>query len=55
MADRISKMSFAEANAAIDEQRIVMIARLVRHCHRRCVGKLIAGAHDEVFECIFWN
>src|SRR3989304_8653365 len=47
-------MRFTEANPAIDEKRVIMVAGLIRHGHGRCVSKLIAGANDKILKRIPW-
>src|SRR3990172_4666274 len=47
-------MRFTEADPAIDEERVIMVAGLIRHGHRRCVSKLIAGANDKILKRIPW-
>src|SRR2546426_3166917 len=48
--DRVGQMRLAESHAAVDEQRIVVIARLGRDGLARRVCELVRGADDEVRE-----
>ena len=45
MADGAGQMTLAETHAAVDEERIIGIARLVGGRDRRRMSKLVAGAH----------
>jgi hypothetical protein len=48
-------MRFAQAHTAVDEQRVVCTAGLLRHSHRRGVCKLVALIFDGTtltFACV---
>src|SRR6266849_17534 len=47
VADRRSKMGFAQSDAAINEKRIVFFAGLIRDGQRRRMGELVARAYDK--------
>ena len=47
MADSASQVGLAETNAAVDEERIVRITRLISGRDGCRVRKLIAGAHHK--------
>ncbi len=48
--DRVGEMCLAEADSAVDEERIVVIARLGRDGLARRVRELVRGADDEARE-----
>ena len=50
VADRVHEVRFAEADAAVDEQRVVGAARIARDLQRRRLGKVVALAFDEAVE-----
>ena len=50
LADRLKQMALAEADAAVDEQRVVRPPRLVGDGLCRGVGEAVAGAGDELVE-----
>ena len=50
LADGLEEVSFAEADAAVDEEWVVGCAGLVGDGDRSCVSELVVRASDEVFE-----
>src|SRR2546427_120777 len=52
--DRVREMCLAEADSAVDEERIVVIARLGRDGLARRVRELVRGADDEAREGVLW-
>ena len=50
VADGLHQVRLAETDAAVDEQRVVGAARVLRDLHRRGAGELVALALDEVVE-----
>lgn len=50
MSDCGGKMGLAQANAAVNEERVVFFARLIGHCQRGGVSELIARTNDEFGE-----
>src|SRR5262249_25069412 len=50
VSDRMNEMLFAETDTAIEEQRVVCVARILRHLQRRGFRELIALAFDEARE-----
>jgi hypothetical protein len=50
IADGVDQVSLAEAGAAIDEQRVVGTARVVRHLHGGGPGQVVGLADDQVVE-----
>src|SRR5207302_1234175 len=48
--DRVGEVCLAEADATVDEERIVVVARLGRHGLARRVRELVRGADDEARE-----
>src|SRR5207302_2408716 len=50
LADRLEQVGLAEAHTAVDEQRVVRLARLVADGDARGVGELVARAGDEVLK-----
>jgi len=55
VADRIDEVSLTETDAAVDEKRVVMIARLVCHSDAGGMSKLVAGADNEIVKRVFRN
>ena len=47
VADRVHQVRLAEADAAVDEQRVVGAARVLADLHRGRPGELVALAFDE--------
>ena len=47
IGDGVEQMGLAQAGIPIDQQRIVVLGRVFRHCHGRGVGQLVGGAHHE--------
>ena len=47
-------MRFSQADAAVDEKRVLILCRMFRHGNRCRMGKLIGGAYDEPLEAIVW-
>ena len=50
VADGLHQVGLAHADAAVQEQRVVGLGGAFRHRAGGSVGKLIAGADDEVVE-----
>ena len=50
VADRVHQMGFAQADAAVDEQRVVSAARILRDLIGRRARQLVALAFDEIGE-----
>ncbi len=50
MANSLHQMRLAQARAAVDEQRVVGLARILGHLHGRGLGKVVALAFDEQVE-----
>ena len=50
VADGVDEMGLPQADAAVDEERVVVVARLVGDRLGRRVGELVARADDEVVE-----
>ena len=50
IADGVHEVRLAEADAAVDEERVVSATGILRHLHRRGARELIALALDEVRE-----
>ena len=48
----MKEVGFSEAGAAVNEKRVVSIAWRLTYGDAACVGEAIAGADDEIFECI---
>src|SRR5690349_19936240 len=48
VADSRGEMGFAQSDAAINEKRIVFLARLIRDGQRRRMGELVACAYDKL-------
>lgn len=48
-------MGFAQAHAAINEERVVVLAGLVGHGNRGALCELIVGANDKVFKGVLRN
>ena len=46
-------MRLAQTYASIDEQRIVRVARILRHRQRSRIGEIVAVAHHEIIKCVF--
>ena len=55
MADRSRQMGLAETDTAVDEERVVLFARLIRHRLRCRVRELITRADHELRERIAWR
>ena len=47
-------MGFTEAHAAIDEQRVVRVARAAGYLHRGCASELVCFAGHEAVERERW-
>ena len=52
VADGVHLVGLAQADAAVDEQRIVGRAGLLRHGEGRRIGKAVAGSDHEVLEAV---
>jgi hypothetical protein len=50
MADGVHEMGLAQAGSAVDIERVVGFSRFFGDGHRGGMGKLVAGADDEIFE-----
>jgi hypothetical protein len=50
VTDRVHQVRLAQTRPAVDEERVVVIAGLIRDRLRRRVRELIARADDEVVE-----
>src|ERR1041384_520090 len=50
VADRLDQMRLAEADAAVDEQRVVRDSRVLRDLDGRCPRQLVRFAGDEAVE-----
>ena len=50
LADRLEQVRLAQADAAVDEQRVVGLAGLLGDGDAGGVRQAVAGAGDEVFE-----
>ena len=47
VADCQQQMGLPQSGAPIYKQGIICLGGVRRHCHRRCMGKLIGGANNE--------
>src|SRR5215469_4289356 len=52
MADRRHEVSLAEADPAVDEQRVVFLPGLIGDRQRRSMGKLVGRSYDELREAV---
>ncbi len=50
MADRVQQVRLAQTGVAVDEQRVVRLARCLGHSHRGSVREPVGGADDEGLE-----
>ena len=50
VSDRMHQMRLAQADATVNEQRVVGAARIAGHLQRRGLGEMIALALDETVE-----
>ena len=48
--DGVHQVRLAQADAAVEEQRVVGAAGILRHLQRRGLGELVALALDEAVE-----
>ena len=55
LTDRVQQVGLAEAGIGVDEQRVVVTARLFGNGHGRCVGKAVRLPDDEVVEGVLGN
>lgn len=51
--DRIEEMGLAQPDAAVNEEGVVRLSRLLRDRHTGRMGKLISRSYDEILERIF--
>ena len=54
LSNRVQQMGLAQTDPTVEEQRVVRLARGLRHRQRRRVGKVIVVADHEGVECVLW-
>ena len=52
VTDGLHQVRLTQPDAAIKEERIVVLGRGLGHSQRCRTGELVAGAHDERLECV---
>ena len=52
VADSLNQVSFAQADAAVDEKRVILGARIGGGCLASSVGEVVARADNEILEGI---
>ena len=52
VGDGIQQVGLAQAGLAVDEERVVVLCRMLGHSQGRCVGQLVGVAHHEALKGI---